>query len=76
MPVSVLIPTPLRNLTQNQDTVQADAATVTELVKTLEASYPGIADHLQFRQKVPPGHGDRESQCLRRSRLDTDRFQR
>jgi molybdopterin synthase sulfur carrier subunit len=47
MPVSVLIPTPLRNLTQNQDTVQADAATVTELVNTLEASYPGIGGRLR-----------------------------
>ena len=47
MPVSVLIPTPLRNLTQNQDTVQAEAATVTELVNTLEAGYPGIGGRLR-----------------------------
>ncbi len=47
MPVSVLIPTPLRNLTQNEDTVQAEAATVTELVNTLEASYPGIGGRLR-----------------------------
>lgn len=47
MAVSVLIPTPLRNLTQNQDTVQADAANVTELVNALEASYPGMGGRLR-----------------------------
>ena len=47
MPVSVLIPTPLRNLTQNEDTVQAEASNVNELVNTLEAAYPGIGGRLR-----------------------------
>ncbi len=47
MPVSVLIPTPLRNLTQDQDTVQADAANVTELVNVLESAYPGMGGRLR-----------------------------
>lgn len=47
MAVSVLIPTPLRNLTQNQDTVQADAANVTELVNALEVAYPGMGGRLR-----------------------------
>ena len=47
MAVSVLIPTPLRNLTQNQDTVSVEAANVTEMVDTLEASYPGMGGRLR-----------------------------
>jgi molybdopterin synthase sulfur carrier subunit len=47
MAVSVLIPTPLRNLTQNQDTVSVDASTVTELVDTLEQQYPGMGGRLR-----------------------------
>jgi len=46
MPVSVLIPTPLRNLTQ-QDTVLVEAPTVAGLVDTLEASYPGMGNRLR-----------------------------
>jgi molybdopterin synthase sulfur carrier subunit len=47
MPVTVLIPTPLRKLTQEQDTVQIDAATVDELVHALEVKFPGIAGRLR-----------------------------
>ena len=47
MAVSVLIPTPLRNLTQNQDTVPVEAANVAALVDALEAGYPGMGARLR-----------------------------
>ena len=47
MAVSVLIPTPLRNLTQGQDTVEAEAANVSVLVDVLEAQYPGMGGRLR-----------------------------
>ena len=47
MAVSVLIPTPLRNLTLNQDTVDIQAETVTGLVNALESAYPGMGGRLR-----------------------------
>ena len=47
MPVSVLIPTPLRNLTQNLDTVVVSADNVTGLVDVLESTYPGMGGRLR-----------------------------
>jgi len=47
MPVSVLVPTPLRNLTQNQDTVALQADTVSGLVDALESAYPGMGGRLR-----------------------------
>ena len=47
MAVSVLVPTPLRSLTQGQDTVEVDAANVTTLVDALEAQYPGMGGRLR-----------------------------
>lgn len=47
MAVSVLVPTPLRNLTQGQDTVEVDAANVSTLVDVLEAQYPGMGGRLR-----------------------------
>jgi len=52
MSVSVLIPTPLRNLTQNQDTVTVDAANVEALVSALDAQYPGLGGRLRDDQGV------------------------
>ncbi len=46
MPIPVSIPTPLRNLTQNQDVIQANGATVGEVIKDLEAKFPGIGERL------------------------------
>jgi len=46
MAISVLIPTPLRGLTADQDTVQAEAASVAELVTVLETAYPGMGNRL------------------------------
>ena len=47
MAVSVLVPTPLRNLTQGQDTVEVDAANVAALVDDLEAKFPGMGGRLR-----------------------------
>ena len=47
MAVSVLIPTPLRKLTNDQDTVQVEAANVSELVAALEVQFPGIGGRLR-----------------------------
>ncbi len=47
MAVSVLVPTPLRNLTQGQDTVEVEAANITVLVDTLETQYPGMGGRLR-----------------------------
>ncbi|MFQ3670181.1 MAG: MoaD/ThiS family protein [Verrucomicrobiia bacterium] len=46
MSVAVSIPTPLRNLTQNADTVTVEAGTIEELVTALDAAYPGMKDRL------------------------------
>ena len=46
MPIPVSIPTPLRNLTNNLDTVDAEGATVSELLASLDKSYPGIGERL------------------------------
>jgi molybdopterin synthase sulfur carrier subunit len=44
--VSVLIPTPLRNLTQNIDTVELEATTIGGVVEGLEVKFPGIKERL------------------------------
>ncbi len=46
MPVNVLIPTPLRKLTNEQDTVQAPAGTIGSLIAALESQYPGLGNRL------------------------------
>ena len=46
MAVKVLIPTPLRNLTNNQAEVMAEAATITELIDNLSKTYNGLRDRL------------------------------
>ncbi|TCI99031.1 MoaD/ThiS family protein [Aeromicrobium sp. IC_218] len=42
MSVSVRIPTILRSYTGDDSTVSADGATLSEVVDSLESSYPGI----------------------------------
>ncbi len=42
MPVKVMIPTPLRNLTQNQAEVTAEGASIKELIENLGKSYDGL----------------------------------
>jgi molybdopterin synthase sulfur carrier subunit len=46
MPIPVSIPTPLRPLTDNLDTVEVDGATVSDLLAALEKRYPGIGERL------------------------------
>jgi len=42
MSVKVMVPTPLRNLTQNQAEVSAEGATIGELIENLGKSYDGF----------------------------------
>jgi molybdopterin synthase sulfur carrier subunit len=46
MPISVSIPTPLRPLTDNLDTVEVEGATISDLLTSLEKRYPGIGERL------------------------------
>ena len=46
MAVNVRIPTPLRKLTRDKDTVQAAGGTVNEIVESLEKQYPGLKERL------------------------------
>jgi molybdopterin synthase sulfur carrier subunit len=47
MPVNVLIPTPLRNLTDNRDSVSLEASNVDELVNGLDAQFPGFGGRMR-----------------------------
>jgi molybdopterin synthase sulfur carrier subunit len=46
MPIPVSIPTPLRPLTDNLDTVEVDGATVSELITALDKKHAGIGERL------------------------------
>jgi len=46
MAITVLIPTPLRNLTGENDTVDGSGATIAELFANLEQAHPGIGERL------------------------------
>jgi molybdopterin synthase sulfur carrier subunit len=46
MAAKVLIPTPLRNLTNNQAEVTAEGATITALIDDLSKNYNGLRDRL------------------------------
>ena len=46
MPVNVLIPTPLRKLTNEQETVTAPAGTIATLIDSLEEQFPGLGARL------------------------------
>jgi molybdopterin converting factor small subunit len=46
MAVTIRIPTQLRPLAGGSSEVPADAGTVSDVLKTLEATYPGFADRL------------------------------
>jgi len=46
MAVTVKIPTPLRSLTSDQESVSAEGATVSELVEQLESAFPGMRERL------------------------------
>jgi molybdopterin synthase sulfur carrier subunit len=46
MAVKVLIPTPLRNLTNNQAEVDAEGATIKDLIENLGKNHNGLKDRL------------------------------
>ncbi|HRC63016.1 MAG: MoaD/ThiS family protein [Dehalococcoidia bacterium] len=46
MPINVKIPTPLRGLTGDRDTVPGQGTTLGELVQHLEAEFPGMRERL------------------------------
>jgi molybdopterin synthase sulfur carrier subunit len=46
MSINVRIPAPLRRLTNGQDKVSAEGATVSEVVANLDVQYPGISERL------------------------------
>ncbi len=43
---SVLIPTPLRKLTNELDTVEAAGTTIGELIDNLDAAFPGLKNRI------------------------------
>jgi sulfur-carrier protein len=46
MSTSVRIPTPLRKLTREEEVVPADGSTISEILASLERSYPGLAERI------------------------------
>ena len=52
MAVSVLVPTPLRNLTGGNDTVSVEAQNVSALVDALEQQHPGMGGRLRGEDGV------------------------
>ncbi len=47
MPITVRIPTPLRKLTNELDTIVADeSGTLAQLIDTIEGQYPGLKERL------------------------------
>jgi molybdopterin synthase sulfur carrier subunit len=46
MAILVRIPTPLQKFTKNQSEVQAEGATVQEVLDNLEQNFPGIRERL------------------------------
>ena len=48
--VPVRIPTPLRKLTQNQEVVQIEGATIRDVINNLEQSYPGLKERIYDEQ--------------------------
>lgn len=50
MAVNVLIPTPLRKFTNEQETVTAATGTIATLIADLDRQYPGIAARLTDEQ--------------------------
>jgi molybdopterin synthase sulfur carrier subunit len=46
MAVIVRIPTPLQKFTKNQSEVQAEGATIQEVLAHLDSSFPGIRERL------------------------------
>ena len=54
MPIFVRIPTPLRRLTSGQKTVEVVGNTVSEVLRDLDAKYPGIGEKLYDKETLRP----------------------
>ena len=46
-PIHVLIPTPLRRFTNGEARISGQGSTVGELLDSLDASYPGLAERIR-----------------------------
>ncbi|PYP83867.1 MAG: molybdopterin synthase sulfur carrier subunit [Blastocatellia bacterium AA13] len=46
MPISILIPTPLRKITADADVVTVDAGTVGEIIDGVDRIHPGFRDRI------------------------------
>ena len=46
MSIQVTIPTPLRNITGNQETVTVEGETINALLTNLDKAFPGIGERL------------------------------
>ena len=62
---TVLIPAPLRKLTNNVDTVFVDGSTIKEIIENLDFGYPGIQEricneHGAIRNFVNVYHNDED----------------
>jgi MoaD family protein len=67
---TVRIPTPLRSFTQNRQEVTAPGKTIGEVLKNLEATYPGISARLLdekggVRRYINIFHNDEDIRFLR-----------
>ncbi len=67
---TIRIPTPLRTYTQNKDEVTVPGATVGEVLKNLDTSYPGIGARLLddkggVRRYVNIFHNDEDIRFLK-----------
>ena len=46
MATNIRIPTPLRKLTGEQEVVQADGATVGDILRSLDSTFPGLKERI------------------------------
>ncbi len=46
MPTQVRIPTPLRKLTRDLDVVEVEGSTIDEILKNLDATFPGLSERI------------------------------
>ena len=46
MSITIRVPAPLRNLTEDQSKILIDASTIYELIEQLESLFPGMKDRL------------------------------
>ena len=56
MAVSVYIPSPFRRLTANREYVEVEGTSVSEILDSLDASYPGFGDLVYDQDRQVPRH--------------------